>query len=119
MTFKRRVHVTLAALMLILAGITPSASAADQSVTIANFNFSPTTLTINVGDSVTWTNSDPVAHTTTSDSSVWNSGPLAQGGTFQRTFSEAGLFNYFCSIHPSMRGTILVGTRTYLPVVIR
>jgi plastocyanin len=105
--------------MLILVGVTTSASAADQSVTIAGFNFNPTTITIKVGDSVTWTNSDPVAHTSTGESSAWSSGPLAPGGTFKRTFSEVGLFSYFCSIHPSMRAEILVVTRTYLPVVIR
>jgi plastocyanin len=109
----------LAAMLLVLAGAASTASAADQPVVIAGFSFSPTPLTINVGDTVTWTNSDTSAHTTTSDTGVWDSGGLIQGGSFQKTFIQAGFYAYHCSIHSFMQGAILVGTRTYLPLVIR
>jgi plastocyanin len=117
MPFRQRMSAVLAAVMLILAGSTPTTRAAVQPVSIAGFSFNPATLSITVGDSVTWTNTDPVAHTITSDTSIWNSGPLSQSGTFQHTFTQPGIFLYFCSIHSTMRGTILVGTQTYLPLV--
>jgi len=117
MPFRRRMSAVLAAVMLILVGSTPTTRAAVQPISIAEFSFSPATLTITVGDSVTWTNSDPLAHTVTSATNIWNSGPLNQSGTFQHTFTQPGIFPYFCSIHPTMHGTILVGTQTYLPLV--
>jgi plastocyanin len=109
----------LAVVLLILAGAAPTARAADQPVTIVGSSFSPDLLAINVGDSVTWTNNDPIQHTVTSDNSAWVAASLFQGNTFQHTFNQAGLFSYFCSIHFGMRGAILVGTRTYLPLVAR
>jgi hypothetical protein len=59
---------------------------------------------------VTWMNSDPVSHTTTSDTGAWDSGPVSSGTTFQHTFSTAGTFPYHCNIHPFMHGTIVVGS---------
>lgn len=74
-----------------------------------NISFQPDELTVPVGTAVTWTNQDGIAHTTTSDDAVWDSGVLAGGGTFSFTFDEPGSFEYFCSIHPAqMRATITV-----------
>ena len=70
------------------------ALAASYSVVIANFAFNPASLNITAGDIVVWTNSDPPAHTVTSDTGVWDSGIIQPGGSFTRTFTVAGTFSY-------------------------
>jgi len=55
-----------------------------------------------------WTNNDTIAHTSTADGGAWNSGTIAAGGTFSRTFTAAGSFPYHCAIHPGMIGTVTV-----------
>jgi plastocyanin len=79
-----------------------------QAVTIADFAFSPASLTINVGDTVTWTNQDSATHTATATDGSFDTGNLAQGASGSITFDTAGTFNYICSIHPQMTGTIIV-----------
>ena len=74
---------------------------------IVAFAFNPNPISINVGDTVRWTNDDPVDHTTSS-SGNWNSGGLAFGASFSEVFESPGTFNYFCSIHPSMTATVVV-----------
>jgi plastocyanin len=86
----------------------PSPSASQFAVNIASFAFSPATLTIAKGATVMWTNNDSTTHTVTSDSNVWDSGSVAPGKTFSRTFNEAGTFPYHCNIHPSMTSKIVV-----------
>lgn len=78
-----------------------------------SFAFSPATLTIKAGTTVTWKNATAVGHTVTSDDGKsFNSGttnPIAaQGGTFSFTFTKAGTFAYHCEIHPFMKATIIV-----------
>ncbi|MGI8998710.1 MAG: cupredoxin domain-containing protein, partial [Candidatus Limnocylindria bacterium] len=84
--------------------------AADQAVAIEDFLFSPEDLTIEVGDTVTWTNLDSFSHTATSTSgpASFDSGDLATGATFSFTFDTAGTYEYFCEIHPNMIGSITV-----------
>lgn len=88
------------------------ARAATTDVSINNFAFNPSTLTVNVGDTVHWTNSDPVTHTVTSGTSPTPDGTfdssVAPGATFDFTFTTAGTFSYFCKIHTYMTGTITV-----------
>ena len=79
-----------------------------NSVTISNFQFSPRSITIPVGTTVTWRNNGPSTHTTTADAGSWNSGNLTVGQTFSRTFTAAGTFQYHCNIHNSMTGTVTV-----------
>ncbi len=83
----------------------PSVNNSDM-ISIQNFTFSPATLTVKKGATVTWTNNDPAAHTIKSNS--FNSGSLAKGDTFKFTFDSAGTFDYSCGIHPSMLGKIIV-----------
>ena len=64
------------------------------------------------GQSITWTNADPIAHTTTSDTKQWDSGALSPNATFSTTFSQPGTYPYHCTIHPSMVGTINGATAT-------
>jgi plastocyanin len=79
-----------------------------NTVSISGFAFSPSSLTISAGDSVTWTNHDAVAHTTTSNTGVWNSGSLSQNQSFTFRFMNAGTYPYHCAIHTTMTGTIVV-----------
>jgi len=79
-----------------------------NNVTIQGDAFSPSSLTVKVGDTVTWTNNDNHDHTVTSDSSAFNSGNIANGSTFSFTFNTAGTYSYNCGIHTSMTGTIVV-----------
>lgn len=80
-----------------------------SAVTIQNFAFNPSSLTIKVGTTVTWTNQDSSTHTITSDSgNELNSGNIPSGQTYSHTFNSVGIFNYHCSIHTYMRGTITV-----------
>jgi amicyanin len=79
------------------------------SVSINNFAFSPSTISVKVGSKVTWTNNDSVSHTVTSDSGTSiNSPTLSPGQSYSVTFANAGSMSYHCTIHPSMHGTIVV-----------
>lgn len=89
-------------------GSTTTAAPGGSQVTIQNFAFSPAELTVPVGTTVTWTNSDSTNHTVTSDTAVFESATLARGDTFEFTFTQAGEFPYHCSLHPSMTATIIV-----------
>ncbi len=80
----------------------------EVQVTIEGFAYHPADLTIPAGTAVTWTNKDSAPHTSTSDDSVWDSGPLSQGDSYTHTFDQPGTFNYHCAIHTSIKGTITV-----------
>lgn len=70
--------------------------------------YSPATLTISVGETVTWFNADSMIHTVTSDTGLFDSGELRPGGRFGYTFTEPGTYPYTCIPHPWMEGTIVV-----------
>jgi plastocyanin len=84
------------------------AVAATRAVAISGFTFSPSSLTINVGDRVTWTNSDSVAHTATATGGAFDTGDIGQGQSASVRFTKAGTYAYYCTPHPSMTGTIRV-----------
>lgn len=103
--------------LLMVAGLTvvPAASttAGGPSVTVSDMRFTPATLTVAVGATVTWSFPDSIAHTSTSTQGFWNSGSRSGGQSFEHTFASAGTYPYQCTIHPSMRGTVRVPvTRT-------
>jgi plastocyanin len=79
-----------------------------NAVSIVNMSFSPATLTVPVGTNVTWTNNDNMTHTVTSDASGFDSGDITMGSKYSRVFSVAGTYTYHCTIHPAMKGTIVV-----------
>ncbi len=79
-----------------------------NTVTIANFAFSPDTLTVTKGTTVTWQNSDAVTHTATADGGSFDTGHIASGASGSATFNTVGTFAYSCAIHPSMHGVIKV-----------
>ena len=71
--------------------------------------YSPSSFTVKVGTSVTWVNHDGTTHTATSKgSSLFDSGNIPTGGSFSYTFTQAGTYQYYCTIHPWMTGTIVV-----------
>jgi len=83
-------------------------SGVTQNINISNFAFDPPSITIAPGTTVTWTNQDSVAHTVTGDNVGLASGHLAKGQSYSFTFNQAGTFTYHCSIHPTMKGTVIV-----------
>ena len=85
----------------------PAAVAGDQ-VSIDNFAFAPATLTVKPGSTVTWTNHDEEPHTVAATDGSFHSPGMGTGATFSHTFPTAGKFDYVCSIHPMMHGTVVV-----------
>lgn len=81
-----------------------------NTVTIQNMSFNPSTLNVQVGTTVTWINKDSTTHHVVSDSGVFDSGDLSTGMSYNYTFNQTGSYPYHCSIHPSMKGTIVVTT---------
>jgi plastocyanin len=77
-------------------------------VKIDNFSFGPGTLTVPVGTTVTWTNRDDIPHTAVSTEGAFKSKVMDTDEKFSFTFSKAGTFPYFCSIHPKMTGKVVV-----------
>jgi plastocyanin len=90
----------------ITANAQPSAPAA--AVKIDNFVFGPQMLTVPVGTTVTWTNSDDIPHTSVSTEGVFKSKVLDTDEKFSYTFTKAGTYPYYCTIHPKMTGKIIV-----------
>jgi len=90
-----------------IAAVTP-ARAATIEVKIDNFTFNPKQVTVKAGDTVTWVNHDDIPHTVTSKTFVFRSKALDSDDKFSFTFTAPGSFDYFCSLHPMMTGTIVV-----------
>jgi plastocyanin len=101
------------AMLLLFAG-SPSVTANDQpsvsnaEVKIDNFSFGPDTIKVSVGTTVTWTNRDDIPHTVVSTDGVFKSKVRDTDEKFSYTFSKAGTYPYYCSIHPKMTGKVVV-----------
>lgn len=78
------------------------------AVKIDNFSFSPAQVTVPVGTTVQWTNGDDIPHTVVSNDKLFKSKVLDTDEKFSYTFTKAGTYPYFCSIHPKMTGTVVV-----------
>ena len=121
----RRVLQVFGALLpaLLLAfhfGGVMTAQAAQSKVTIQGFAFSPTPLTVQVGDTVTWTNMDTAPHNATADNGGFKTADMQQGQSATITATTPGTYTYICTIHPRMMGTLIVqaastGTTPGLP----
>ena len=102
--------------MLIVAAIFSSCSKSSDkttstgpdAVTIQSFAFSPSTITVSVNTTITWTNKDAASHTVTSTTGVFDSGLISTNGTYSHTFNTAGTFPYICTVHPNMTATVVV-----------
>jgi plastocyanin len=77
-------------------------------VIIDNFQFSPATLTVPKGTTVTWDNQDDMVHTVTSAEKVFSSASLETDQSFTYTFTTPGTYTYFCKLHPHMTATVIV-----------
>jgi len=112
--YRNKIQFFVLAIFLVMSVIlvmVPSASAEDYDVSITDdMKFNPEDLTINVEDTVTWTNNDGMGHTATSTDgpASFDSGNIAAGATWSFTFTEAGTYNYKCDYHSSMTASITV-----------
>ncbi len=82
--------------------------ASAPQVEIHDFQFTPATITVSVGTTVTWTNRDDTLHTVTEANRRFASPGLDPGGVFTYTFADPGTYTYFCSLHPHMTATVIV-----------
>jgi plastocyanin len=103
----------LIAMLLLLPGSRSLAandqpSGASAAVNIDNFVFGPQTITVPVGATVTWTNKDDIPHTSVSTEGVFKSKVLDTDEKFSYTFTKAGTYPYYCTIHPKMTGKVVV-----------
>lgn len=110
---RRRAAALLAGLWLAAAvavSPAPPASASEHQVMIHDYAYSPATLTLDVGDSVTWTNMDSAPHdvTVTRGPASFHSPLLSTGQRWTYTFTVAGPYTYICSVHPDMRASVAV-----------
>lgn len=78
------------------------------SVSISDFKFNPATLTVPVGTTVTWTNQDEEPHTIAAKDGSFHSPGMDTHATYSYTFTTPGSYDYICSIHPFMTGTVVV-----------
>jgi plastocyanin len=91
----------------------PAASAADSAapqavVDVRQLAFAPNLVEIGAGGTVAWTNRDELPHTVTADDGAWDSGNIAPGATWRRTFDRPGTYRFHCTPHPFMKGVIVV-----------
>ena len=94
-----------AALAIALAA---DVNAATPRVEIKQFAFVPATLTVPVGATVTWTNSDEEPHTVTASDRAYTSTGLEQHESYTHRFTAPGTYTYFCALHPHMTATVVV-----------
>ena len=87
---------------------TREAVANTKEVRIDNFTFNPDRLVVRVGETVTWLNEDDIPHTVVSSSKTFKSKALDTDDTYSFTFTALGVYEYFCSLHPHMKATIVV-----------
>ena len=115
----RKGGVRLAGVVLAagLATVLAAGPAWAASVNVADFRFSPGTVTIKAGESVTWSSSGPSPHTVTADDQSFDSGTLNPGQSFSHTFSTPGTYHYHCQFHVAqgMVGTVVVQAATTTP----
>ena len=91
---------------------TMTAQAAQSTVAIKGFAFNPTPLTVQVGDTVTWTNMDTAPHNATADNGGFKTADMQQGQSASVTVTTPGTYTYICTIHPNMKATLIVQAAT-------
>ena len=105
-----RSAIGVASLLLVGMPVTPSAdeAAVPPAVRIDNFSYTPSTLVVTPGTTVTWTNDDDDVHTVVDKDRKFKSPALDTNDTFSQTFAAPGEYDYFCSLHPQMVGKVIV-----------
>jgi plastocyanin len=101
-------HVILAALLVAALPAAAPAAPAAPIVAIDDFKYGPAAITITAGQSVRFVNHDGEAHTVTARGGAFDSGGLDTGDSWTYRFSKPGRYAYFCTLHPWMKGTIIV-----------
>jgi plastocyanin len=96
------------ALLVPLPAVAEPAASAETVVKIDNFTFGPQRVTVKAGTTVTFVNEDDIPHTVVSTSLAFRSKALDTDDKYAFTFTTAGVYDYFCSLHPHMTGTIVV-----------
>ena len=87
----------------------PEASGGGTEVSMKDIKFDPEQVTVKAGDTVTWVNDDSVGHDVTGDDfKSGEPGAMQNGDTFEHTFDQAGTFDYVCTVHPGMEGSVTV-----------
>jgi len=106
----RRPHIAAALMALTLGTASAAAPVAKPAITISHYSFQPGTLTVTKGSTVIWINKDDDVHTikSTDGPEAFSSPALDNGKQFGMTFHHAGTYHYVCSVHPFMRGVIVV-----------
>ena len=119
MTIARHIRIAAALAVAVFAAATlPAASArareteAKIEVKIDNFVFAPQRIVVKAGTTVTWINEDDIPHTVVSSTKVFKSSALDTTDKFSFTFATPGTYEYFCSLHPHMTGTVVVEAAT-------
>jgi plastocyanin len=102
------IALSAVALFVVVNLPTNTGANSDNTVTISDFSFTPQTLTVHTGTTVTWVNKDDMPHTVTSDDRMFKSSLLDTAQRFTFTFSVAGTYPYHCSVHSHMTGKIVV-----------
>jgi len=100
--------LTIAAIML----ISSTDAAADSRVNIKNGSFVPSALTVSSGTTVEWHNQDAIQHRIVSSQGLFDSGLIDPGKKFSIKFNNPGTYNYYCSLHPQMQGSVTVSGTT-------
>lgn len=103
-----RLGAALVALPLTAAMASADGHATAHTIVIKGMKFTPENLSIKAGDSVTWVNQDNMRHSATDLNGAFDTGLLANGASATLTFGGAGRFNYRCTPHGNMRGTITI-----------
>jgi amicyanin len=108
-----KLHLAVAAAfagILAAAAVTAAVAAgpAATAVNIDNFSFSPPTVTVAAGTTVTWTNNDDIPHTVRAVDGSFHSRAMDSADSYSFTFAKPGVYSYFCSIHPKMVGKVIV-----------
>ena len=104
--------ITLLVIGLLLGVTSAGAQSNKQTVSIRDFSFEPTQLSVEPGTTVTWTNEGNEPHHVTADNGLFDSGMLYPGDSYSVQFDGVGTVSYYCTIHPSMTGGITVGGGT-------
>jgi amicyanin len=112
----KRFRVLISALMLAMSFVS-FAKAEEKiaanapptpSVHIDNFSFTPAEITVSPGTTLTWVNGDDIPHTVVASNKAFRSKVMDTDQQFSFTFSQAGTYEYFCSLHPHMKGKVIV-----------
>ncbi len=117
MKSRKLIALVAASVLLVFAAfglrLTPlthaqSSATAPAQVTVDNFTFGPSSLTVAANSTVTWVNKDDVPHVIASDAGLFKSKALDTDDKYSYTFNKPGTYSYYCSVHPKMVGKIVV-----------